>query len=858
MFRPFGSTSGAGSSPFGTPQPQAQQQSSMGFGSFGGTASAVGAPAGGQPGSLFPSSTFGAASTTGFAATGPRYSPTTDVENNISISLQTITAMPAYSGKSLEELRLEDYMAGRKGAVLPPTGSGNFGVSTGSGPFGNATFSGTSNSLPSGSNVFGGGSTFGAGPSNAFGGSTFGSTSAPTATSSFGSGGGLFGQPASTAPQTSGGIFGGGTSAFGGTSTFGGGLTKPATSTFGSGTTGGLFGQPQPQPQQQQQQLLQAPGTPAPGVGGGLFGSGPAPTTAPLTGAFGTASTSGSLFGKPATGPFSSFGASAPATGAVAPFGGGAFGAPNAAPTASSTPAAGSLFQSQQPPQQPATTSLFGSTQPPPVSGGFSFGVPAAGSAPAPTAVPPATGPSFSFGGGFGSGTGMGGTTTGTSGTAGGGSFFGATPSGTSGGAPSTGGAGLFSFGSGTPASVPTTGGFSFGGAPSAPTAGMTTTTAPATGLAPTFNFGTAASANTGSTTGGFSFGQPAATGAAPIAGGTSTGAITSTGAPFNFSLPTGANGMTGGAIGAGASAALPLISSEVLSIRPPLPVALTTPSQAPISTQTKRQSEGASASAGTRSPARFTPRAAFRLAPPPPPVIESTAGAGTITTALGYVLPRKVSAKKLIIGKVGGPVVGAATGPRHLSRVSSTQSLVTAGAGENVFTASSTAIAAASAAAVTGDRSLMGANEGEKYMIPSESTLRRLPYAQLAAVHNFTVGERGVGQVRFLQPVDLTKIALSDIFERIVIFEPRLITLYPDDEWAEGEKPPIGSGLNVPAEVRLERCWCTNKADRQPIKDMGDPRLQAHIERLKAMPGAHFVDYLPETGTWIFRVDHW
>lgn len=142
--------------------------------------------------------------------------------------------------------------------------------------------------------------------------------------------------------------------------------------------------------------------------------------------------------------------------------------------------------------------------------------------------------------------------------------------------------------------------------------------------------------------------------------------------------------------------------------------------------------------------------------------------------------------------------------------------------------------------------------------MIPSESTLRRLSYAQLAAVNNFTVGERGTGQVRFLQPVDLTKLVLGDIFERIVIFEPRLITLYPDDEWAEGEKPPVGSGLNVPAEVRLERCWCTNKADRQPIKDMGDPRLQAHIERLKAMPGAHFVDYLPETGTWVFRVDHW
>jgi hypothetical protein len=37
----------------------------------------------------------------------------------------------------------------------------------------------------------------------------------------------------------------------------------------------------------------------------------------------------------------------------------------------------------------------------------------------------------------------------------------------------------------------------------------------------------------------------------------------------------------------------------------------------------------------------------------------------------------------------------------------------------------------------------------------------------------------------------------------------------------------------------------------------MGDPRLQAHIERLKGMPDTQFVDYLPESGTWVFRVQH-
>ena len=71
------------------------------------------------------------------------------------------------------------------------------------------------------------------------------------------------------------------------------------------------------------------------------------------------------------------------------------------------------------------------------------------------------------------------------------------------------------------------------------------------------------------------------------------------------------------------------------------------------------------------------------------------------------------------------------------------------------------------------------------------------------------------------------------------------------------GKSLPSVPGLNLTAEIRLDRCWCLNKADRQPIKDMGDSRLQAHIERLKKMENTQFIDYQPETGTWIFRVDH-
>ena len=154
MFHPFGSTGTGSTSPFGTPQPQPlqqqpqqpqqplqqqqQQQASGGFGGFG--SSAFGAP-------VAPVSAFGTAPTTtsafgqpsGFAGSAPRYTPTTDMENNISITLQTIAAMPVYANKSLEELRLEDYLAGRKGGV---TTGGAFGVIGGPIPSSTSTGSG--------------------------------------------------------------------------------------------------------------------------------------------------------------------------------------------------------------------------------------------------------------------------------------------------------------------------------------------------------------------------------------------------------------------------------------------------------------------------------------------------------------------------------------------------------------------------------------------------------------------------------------------------------------------------------------------------------------------------------------------
>ncbi|KAI8319181.1 C-terminal autoproteolytic domain of nucleoporin nup98, partial [Martensiomyces pterosporus] len=137
-------------------------------------------------------------------------------------------------------------------------------------------------------------------------------------------------------------------------------------------------------------------------------------------------------------------------------------------------------------------------------------------------------------------------------------------------------------------------------------------------------------------------------------------------------------------------------------------------------------------------------------------------------------------------------------------------------------------------------------------WMRPSLSELRAMPARKLRAVKDFTVGRTGVGQVRFLEPVNLTTVgSLSAIAGGVVLFDDRVCTVYPD----ETNKPPRGEGLNVPAVISLEDCWPVDRATRQPITQVDDPRVRKHIRRLKSIDETTFIDFVE--GTWVFRVEH-
>ncbi|XP_053779669.1 nuclear pore complex protein Nup98-Nup96 isoform X4 [Desmodus rotundus] len=252
----FGTSTGTSNSLFGTASTGTSLFSSQnnafaqnkptGFGNFGtstssgglfGTTNTTSNPFGSTSGSLFGPSSFTAAPT----GTTIKFNPLsgTDtmvkagVSTNISTKHQCITAMKEYESKSLEELRLEDYQANRKGPqnqVGAGTTSGLFGsspaTSSATGLFSSST---TNSGFAYGQNKTGFGTSttgFGTNPGGLFGQQNQQTTS-------------LFSKPFAQATTTQNTGF-----SFGNTSTLG----QPSTNTMGlfgvtqASQPGGLFG----------------------------------------------------------------------------------------------------------------------------------------------------------------------------------------------------------------------------------------------------------------------------------------------------------------------------------------------------------------------------------------------------------------------------------------------------------------------------------------------------------------------------------------------------------------------------------------------------------------------------------------
>jgi hypothetical protein len=151
-------------------------------------------------------------------------------------------------------------------------------------------------------------------------------------------------------------------------------------------------------------------------------------------------------------------------------------------------------------------------------------------------------------------------------------------------------------------------------------------------------------------------------------------------------------------------------------------------------------------------------------------------------------------------------------------------------------------------------------ASSSDYQIEPTLSELLLLSDEELHAVEGFCVSLPQVGSIKFLKPVDLltasptgTRAGISQIPGSLIILEPKVCTVYPDEDC----KPPVGFGLNVTAEINLEKCWPVDKATRRPITDESDPRHDRHMRKLESMSETRWLGFHNPSGTWRFQVDH-
>ncbi|XP_022762378.1 nuclear pore complex protein NUP98A-like isoform X3 [Durio zibethinus] len=116
--------------------------------------------------------------------------------------------------------------------------------------------------------------------------------------------------------------------------------------------------------------------------------------------------------------------------------------------------------------------------------------------------------------------------------------------------------------------------------------------------------------------------------------------------------------------------------------------------------------------------------------------------------------------------------------------------------------------------------------------------------------VNDFVVGRHGYGSIKFLGETDVRRLDL----ESLVQFNNREVIVYMDD----CKKPPVGQGLNKPAEVTLLNIKCFDKKTGHHYTE--GPKVEKYKDMLKRKAdnqGAEFLSYDPIKGEWKFRVNH-
>ncbi|XP_001358641.3 nuclear pore complex protein Nup98-Nup96 [Drosophila pseudoobscura] len=138
-------------------------------------------------------------------------------------------------------------------------------------------------------------------------------------------------------------------------------------------------------------------------------------------------------------------------------------------------------------------------------------------------------------------------------------------------------------------------------------------------------------------------------------------------------------------------------------------------------------------------------------------------------------------------------------------------------------------------------------------YTIPSLDDLKSyLAEDGSCVVPNFTIGREGYGNVYFGKEMDVAGLNLDEL----VHFRNKEIIIYPDDD----NKPAINQGLNREAQVTLDQVWPVDKTQHVAVKDaqrLIEMDWEGKLRRVCDKNDTRFIEYRPETGSWVFRVKH-
>ncbi|CAG4952665.1 unnamed protein product [Parnassius apollo] len=138
-------------------------------------------------------------------------------------------------------------------------------------------------------------------------------------------------------------------------------------------------------------------------------------------------------------------------------------------------------------------------------------------------------------------------------------------------------------------------------------------------------------------------------------------------------------------------------------------------------------------------------------------------------------------------------------------------------------------------------------------YTIPSlEELVEYIRPDGSCVVPHFTIGRKNYGNVFYDCEMDVANLDL----DALVHFLNKEVIIYPED----ADKPPVGQGLNRRAVVTLDRVWPRDKTQRRLIVEP-DRLLKMDYEgKLRRVCEKHdtkFIEYRPQTGSWVFRVEH-